>query len=100
MLLDDSELWMDHLTFLWECAVRKSERTTEDETFLLHNRGVITSTFTGDCLLTEGEIRDKLGEWLKNIHHTCESLSEIHTMTHHWSMLTSHTRGTLTPSLP
>ena len=66
MLLDDPELWMDHLTFLWEChASRKRERTTEDGTFLLHNRGVITSPFTGECLLTEGGHRDKLGEWLK-----------------------------------
>jgi hypothetical protein len=32
---------------------------------LLHNKGAITSTFTGDWLLTEGENRDKLGEWLK-----------------------------------
>ncbi len=68
MLLDDPELWMDRLTFLWEChAYRKRQRTTEDGTFLLHNKGVITSTFTGDWLLTEGESRDKLGEWRKKM---------------------------------
>jgi hypothetical protein len=43
------ELWLDHLTFLLEChASRKRELTTEDDTFLLHNKGVITSTFTDD----------------------------------------------------
>ena len=147
ILLEDPELWLDHSTFLWEChASRKRERTTEDGTFLLHNKGAITSTFTGDWLLTKGESRDKLGEWLKktqvrhqdqrrmlesvmhcfpsnfwrnkitnnkesdkcdlckalwksqgrfategalpiqtlgHIHHTCETPSELHTMTHH-----------------
>ena len=55
------------VTFLWEChESRKRERTTEDGTFFLHNKGAVTSTFTGDWLLTEGESRDKLGEWLKD----------------------------------
>jgi hypothetical protein len=63
MLLDDPELWLDLLTFSWECHTsRKRDRTTEDGTFLQHRKGVITSTFTGDWLLTEGESRDKLGE--------------------------------------
>jgi hypothetical protein len=66
MLLDDPELWLDLLTFSWECHTsRKRDRTTEDGTFLLHKKGAITSTFTGDWLLMEGESRDKLGEWLK-----------------------------------
>jgi hypothetical protein len=66
LLLDDPELWLDHLTLSWECHTsRKRDRTTEDGTFLLHKKGDITSTFTGDWLLTEGESRDKLGEWLK-----------------------------------
>jgi hypothetical protein len=66
ILLEDPELWLDRITFSWEChASRKREHTTEDDTFLLHNKGTITSTFTGDWLLTEGESRDKLGEWLK-----------------------------------
>jgi ribonuclease HI len=43
MLLDDPELWLDLLTFLWECHVsRKRDRTTEDGTFLLHKKGTIT----------------------------------------------------------
>ena len=153
MLLDDPELWLDRLTFSWEChASRKRDRTTEDGTFLQHKKGTITSTFTGDWLLTEGESRDKLGEWLKktqvryqdqrrmlqsimhcfpsnfwrnkitngkesdkcdlckalwisqgrfttesalpvqtlgHIQHTCEALSEIHTMAHHrcWRLI-------------
>ena len=33
ILLEDPELWLDLLTFLWECHVsRKRERTTEDGT--------------------------------------------------------------------
>ena len=120
--------------------------------FCLHNKGTITSTFTEDWLLTEGESRDNLGEWLKNtqvrhqdhrrmlksimhcfpsnywrskitnskesdkcdlckapwvsqgrfttetdlpvqtlghIQHTCETLSELHTMAHHrcWRLI-------------
>ena len=119
--------------------------------FLLHNKGAITSIFTGDWLLTEGENPDKLGECLKktevrhqdqrriesimhcfpsnfwwnkittskesdkcdlcktlwvsegrfttegtlpiqtlgHIQHTCEALSELHTMTHHryWRLI-------------
>ena len=67
ILLQDPELWRDRLvarlTFLGECHTsRKRERNTEEGTFLLHNTGVITSTFTEDWLLTEGESRDKLGE--------------------------------------
>ena len=63
MLLDDPEIWLDRLTFLWEChASRKRDRTTEDGTFLPHKKGAITSTFTGDWILTEGESRDRLGE--------------------------------------
>ena len=63
ILLEDPELWLDRSTFLWEChASRKRERTTEDDTFLLHSKGAITSTFTGDWLLTERQGRDKMGE--------------------------------------
>jgi hypothetical protein len=59
MLLDDPKLWLDHLTFSWVChASRKRDRTTEDGTFLLHKKGAVTSTFTDDWLLTEGESRD------------------------------------------
>ncbi len=63
ILIEDPELWSDLLIFLWEChASIKREHTTEDGTFLTHNKGVITSNFTGDWFLTEGENRDKLGE--------------------------------------
>jgi hypothetical protein len=45
--LDDPELWLDRLTFSWECHTsRKRDLTTEDGTFVLHKTGVITSTFT------------------------------------------------------
>ena len=88
ILLEDPELWLDRLTFLWEChASRKQELTTEDVTFFLHNKEVITSTFTGDWFLTEGESRDKMV--LGHIQHTCEALSKLHTMTHHrcWRLI-------------
>ena len=63
ILLEDPELCLDRQTFSWACHTsRKREHTTEDGTVFLHNKGVITSTFTGDWLLTEGENRDKLGE--------------------------------------
>jgi hypothetical protein len=63
MLLDDPDLWLDRLTFSWECdTCRKRDRTTEDTTILIHKKGDITTTFTGDWLLTEGENRDNLGE--------------------------------------
>ena len=119
---------------------------------MVYRIGAITSTFTSDWLLTEGESRDKLGEWLKktqvryqdqrrmlksimhcfpsnswrhkitngkesnkcdlckalwisqgrftteadlpiqtlgHLQHTCEALSEIHTMAHHrcWRLI-------------
>jgi hypothetical protein len=66
ILLEDPELWMDRLTFSWEChESRKRERTTEDGTFLRHNKGVITSTFTGDWLLTEGSKPRQTGRMTK-----------------------------------
>ncbi len=66
ILLEDPELWLDRQTFSWEChGSRKREHTTEDGTFLLHNKRPITSTFARDWFLTQGENRDKLGECQK-----------------------------------
>ena len=58
ILFEDLQLWLVLLTSLWEClSSRKRELTPEDDTFLLHNKGTITSTFTGDCLLTSVVVR-------------------------------------------
>ncbi len=38
ILLENPELWLDRLTFLWEChASKKRERTTEDGTVQTHS---------------------------------------------------------------
>jgi predicted Zn-ribbon and HTH transcriptional regulator len=34
-------------------------------TFLPHQKGAISATFTSDWYLRKGETQDKLGEWLK-----------------------------------
>ena len=45
IILEDPELLLDHLTFQWECHVsRNREHTSENDTFLIHNKGTITST--------------------------------------------------------
>ncbi len=44
---------------------RKRERSNEDGTFMPHLKGPITSTFTEDWFLREGQGRELLGEWMK-----------------------------------
>ncbi len=44
---------------------RKRERINDDGVFMRHQRGPITSTFTTDWFLREGEGRELLGEWMK-----------------------------------
>ena len=66
LLLDDIELWWEKQNLLWACHnSRKKDRLNEDGTFLLHQKGAISATFTSDWCLRKGECRDKLGEWLK-----------------------------------
>jgi hypothetical protein len=44
---------------------RKRERSNEDGLFMPHQKGPITSTFTADWFLREGQGRELLGEWMK-----------------------------------
>ncbi len=44
---------------------RKRQRIYEDGLFRPHQKGPITSTFTADWFLREGEGRELLGEWMK-----------------------------------
>ena len=43
----------------------REERIHEDDTFMHHQRGSITSTYTTDWFLREVEYRRKRGDWLK-----------------------------------
>jgi hypothetical protein len=44
---------------------RKRDRIKEDGSFMLHQKGPITVTFTVDWFLREGEGRELLGAWMK-----------------------------------
>jgi len=44
---------------------RKRGRINEDGSFMPHQKGPITSTYTADWFLREGEGRELLGEWMK-----------------------------------
>jgi hypothetical protein len=65
-LLEDKNIWGNETTLrgaIYES--RKRERVNEDDLFMLHQKGPITSTFTADWFLREGEGRELLGEWMK-----------------------------------
>jgi hypothetical protein len=65
-LLEDKELW-GNVTALRGVIhdSRKRERSNVDGVFMPHQRGPITSTFTADWFLREGQGRELLGEWMK-----------------------------------
>ena len=66
-LLLDKDHWRDKQTFSREChRSRKRDRTNEDDTFMLHNGGPITTTYTGDSHLREVESRDIHSDFLKS----------------------------------
>ena len=46
-------------------ALQRSHRVNKDGSFVTHQIGTISSTFTSDWYLRKGESRDKMGEWLK-----------------------------------
>jgi hypothetical protein len=48
-----------------ESRKREGINELEDGSFMPHQQGPITSTFTGDWFLREGEGRELLGEWMK-----------------------------------
>ena len=47
--------------------IRKRERSNEDGLFMSHQKGPITSTFTVDWFLREGQGRDLLGDWINEV---------------------------------
>ena len=62
--------WRDQASLLKECyESRKRERIHEDGSFMHHQKGPITATYTADWNLNlrEGEYRGKLGAWLKGM---------------------------------
>ena len=66
LLLDDMELWWERQNLLWvSYNSRKKDRMGIDGTFLLHQTGAISTTFTSDWYLRKGESQDTLGEWQK-----------------------------------
>ncbi len=82
-LLDDMELWWEKQDLLWSChTLRKKDRMNIDGSFFLHQNGAISATFTSNWYLRKGEIRDKMGEWLKKT--TVRSQD-------HWRMLQVNT---------
>jgi hypothetical protein len=68
-LLDDTELWWEKQNLLWVCHTSRSkDRGNHDGSFRPHQHGAISSTFTSDWYLRQGESQDKsdkMGEWLK-----------------------------------
>ena len=65
-LLEDKEIWGNETALRGAIYdSRKRERSNEDGTFMPHLKGPITSTFTADWFLREGQGRELLGEWMK-----------------------------------
>jgi hypothetical protein len=65
-LLEDKEIWENETALRGVIHdSRKRERSNEDDTVTTHQRGPITSTFTTDWFLREGQGRELLGEWMK-----------------------------------
>jgi hypothetical protein len=65
-LLEDKEIWGNETALRGVIHdSRKRERSNEDGVFMQHQRGPITSTFTVDWFLREGQGRELLEEWMK-----------------------------------
>ncbi len=65
--MDDTDRFRDQTSLLTEChESRKRERIQEDGSFVHHQKGPITATYTADWNLREREYRRKLGEWMKS----------------------------------
>jgi hypothetical protein len=67
-LLEDKDTWGNETSLhgsVYES--RKRERSNDDGLFMTHQKGPITSTFTADWFLREGQGREMLGEWMKMI---------------------------------
>ena len=72
-LLEDKEIWENETALhgaVYESRKRKSLGSNEDGLFIRHQKGPITSTFTAEWFLREGQGRELLGEWMKFISST------------------------------
>ena len=66
-LLEDKQIWANHTTHREVIhESRKRERIDEDGLFIPHQKGPVTSTFTADWFLRDGDGREWLGEWMKS----------------------------------
>jgi hypothetical protein len=64
--LEDKEIWGNETALRGVIHdSRKRERSKEDGSFMSHQKDPITSTFTTDWFLREGQGRELLGEWMK-----------------------------------
>jgi hypothetical protein len=65
-ILEDKEIWWNETVLRGAIHdSRKRERSKEDGSFMIHQKGPITSTFTTVWFLREGQGRELLGEWMK-----------------------------------
>jgi hypothetical protein len=67
-LLDDTEVWGEKQNLLWAChasSLGSKDRVNNDGSFVTHQIGAISSTFTSDWYLRKGDSRDKMGECLE-----------------------------------
>jgi hypothetical protein len=65
-ILEDRDIWTHETTLhgvMYES--RKRERSNDDGVCMRYQKGSITSTFTADWFLREGEGRELLEEWMK-----------------------------------
>ena len=63
--MEDTDRWRDKRTLLKECYESRKREKINGGSFMPHQKGPITSTYTTDWFLREGEGREKLGEWMK-----------------------------------
>jgi hypothetical protein len=61
-ILDDMELWWRKQNLFWACHnARKKDRMDIDGTFLPHQKGAISATFTSDRYLHKGRAKTRWG---------------------------------------
>ena len=63
---EDKDIWGNRTALLGVThESRKRERSSEDGSFVHHQKGPITSTYATDWFLREEQGRELLGEWMK-----------------------------------
>jgi hypothetical protein len=65
-MIEDKDKWLDKTSLLkGYYESRKGWRINEHDSFMSHQKGPITSTYTTDWFLREGEGRELLVGWMK-----------------------------------